>query len=382
MNSRHLFALRGGDVLTCSPRVREEILLAAFRYWHRRGFPYYRLTDREIIAAYRSIANSATHTLWQGTDLQLSPVGQQVATMFQPHIWSVPVYKSLRHRFRTPYERFSDPTSLRACLARAVRVWPERFCFRPSTVRRALMTYPNTAAAVNFRPTAALAIYKRFASDGECVLDFSAGYGGRLVGALAAGCRYVGIEPSSRSVNGMRRMAREFARLGLTTAAPVLLHGCAEDLMPRIEANSFSLIFSSPPYFSKERYTRQRAQSWRRYEGYDHWKKFFLTRVIAESSRLLTPAGLLVMNLGDPFGLPIVRDALSAANSHFEVHQVCFLRLGRLPYIRSTVKSPFKYEPVIVFRKRPMRRAALLNRSLHRPLPDRVPRRSSHRRLL
>ena len=374
--------MRGGDVLSCSPRIRERILLTAFRYWCRRGFPYYRLTDREIVAGYRAIANSEKDMLWDGTDLQLSPVGQQIATMFQPHIWSVPVYKSLRHRFRTPYERFANREWLRACLARAVRVWPERFCFRASTFRRALMTYPNTATAVNFRPTAALAIYKRFASDGERVLDFSAGYGGRLLGALAAGRHYIGIEPSWTSVIGMRRMTREFRRLGLTTTSPVVHRGCAEDLMPSFEAHSFSLIFSSPPYFSKERYGRQLSQSWRRYEGYDQWKKLFLARVIAESSRLLTTTGLLVMNLGDPFGLPIVRDALAAAGKDFELQQVCFLRLGRLPYIRSTTNSPYKYEPVLVFRKRPIVRAVRLNRSHRRRLPYRAQLRSSRLPLL
>jgi SAM-dependent methyltransferase len=369
-----LFNLRGRDVLRRSQGHRVEILSTAFRYWHRRGFPHYRLTDREIIAAYRSIATTANHTLWDGTDLQLSPVGQQVATMFQPHIWSVPVYKSLRHRFRTPYERFSNPDSLRACLARAVRIWPERFCFRPSTVRRALMTYPNTAAAGNFRPTAAFAIYRRFASDGDRVLDFSAGYGGRLFGALAAGCHYVGIEPSSKNVTGMRRMAREFARLKLTTATPMLLRGCAEDVMPSIDKESFSLVFSSPPYFSKERYGRQASQSWRRYAAYDQWKDFFLIPVIAESSRLLKAGGLLVLNLGDPFGLPIVHDALSAASAYFELQRVFFLRLGRLPYIRSTIKSPYKYEPVLVFRKNPERAAKQLSRSHRHALPCQAPR--------
>lgn len=373
MKHQFLFTLRGRDVLHCAPSHRQNILSSAFRYWSRRGFPYYRLTDREIIAAYRSIATTATDTLWDGIDLQLSPVGQQVATMFQPHIWSVPVYKSLQHRFRTPYERFSDPETLRACLTRAVRIWPERFCFRPSTVRRALMTYPNTAAAVNFRPTAALAIYQRFSSNGDRVLDFSAGYGGRLLGALVAGRHYVGIEPSSRSVKGMQRMARELTRLGLATTAPILFRGCAEDLMPSIEANSFNLIFSSPPYFSKERYDRQSSQSWRRYEGYDEWKSFFLMPIIAESSRLLNSTGLLVLNLGDPFGLPIVRDALSAASSYFELQRVCFLRLGRLPYIRLTVKSPYKYEPILVFRKRGKRRGTQLNRDHRRPVPCRVP---------
>jgi SAM-dependent methyltransferase len=344
-----LFGFRGSEVLTRRRAVQAEILGRAYRYWRRRGFPVYRLTDAEIAEQYHVLTGTDPTGLWAGTEVQMSPAARALANMFQPHMWSVPVYKSLTGRFRTPYERFVDDEAFRACLARALRIWPTRFTFRPSTVRRALMTYPNTATPSNFGPTAAMAIYQRFSAHRDRVLDFSAGYGGRLLGALAAVRDYVGIDASRENIRGMERMTQALRRLHLSRDRPTLIHGSAEDVMPVLPARAFALVFSSPPYFSKERYSADERQSWIRYGSYDQWRRRFLRPVIEESRRVLTAGGRLVLNLGDPFGLPIVSDALDLAAKGLTLERVCFLRLGKLPYARRRTLSPFKLEPLLVF---------------------------------
>ncbi len=352
MTIDQLLELRGRDILALHATAQAQILRRAYLYWRHRGFPIYDLSDSDIAAQYRVLVASKPAALWAGTEVQLSPAARALANMFQPHLWSVPVYKSLNSRFRTPYERYSDDATLGACLARALRIWPTRFTFRPSTLRRALMTYPNTATPSNFRPTAAMAVYQRFSAHCDRVLDFSAGYGGRLLGALAAGREYVGIDAARENVRGMRRMTQALRRLKLTHARPALIHGSAEDVMPALPSKSFSLVFSSPPYFSKERYTKDRHQSWVRYQSYEAWRHGFLRLVIEESRRVLAAGGRLVLNLGDPFGLPIVSDALELARRPLTLEHTCFLRLGQLPYTRTRTRSPFKLEPLLVFIRR------------------------------
>lgn len=351
MIRRSLFSIRGDELLKKPEREQRKILIQAYRYWRRHGFPYYCLTDAQIISSYKALEKSHRRDLWERDQIQLSPVAQALVNIFQPHIWSVPVYKSPTRRFWTPHERFADNRAFKACLARAPRVWPERLIFRASTVRRALMTFPNTAAPVNFRPTAAKAIYERFSSPGDRVLDFSAGYGGRLLGAVAADRSYVGIDPAWRNIRGMRQMICKLRRLNVTRAEPTIFYGCAEEIMPGLTSSSFRLIFSSPPYFSKERYAQNGKQSYLKYPTYEEWKLRFLRPILAESHRLLEANGFLLLNLADVFGLPITRDALDMAKPMFAMERKCSLRLGSLPYTRSEPRSAFKLEPVFVLRK-------------------------------
>lgn len=214
------------------------------------------------------------------------------------------------------------------------------------------MTYPNTAAVATFRPTAARAIYLRFSGRLDPVLDVAAGFGGRLLGALATERQYVGIEPSGRTVAGLRRMEQMLRELGLIRVHPVVKHASAEMALAGLPSASFPLVFSSPPYFSRERYADEPSQSFRRYPTYESWRDGFLTHVIAEAHRLLERNGRLVLNVSDPFGLPIVRDTMDIARRAFRLERVCFLRLGRLPYRRTLTSAPFKLEPILVLQKR------------------------------
>jgi tRNA1(Val) A37 N6-methylase TrmN6 len=214
------------------------------------------------------------------------------------------------------------------------------------------MTYPNTASVSNFRPTAAKAIYGRFVDHEASVLDFSAGFGGRLLGALASGRSYVGIEPDQRNITGMRKTVDILRALDLLDHRPRLLRGCAEDVMPQLPSASFSLVFSSPPYFSRERYTDHATQSYVRFETFEAWTNGFLRIAIRESARVLKARGRLLLNVSDVFGFPIVKESLQLAAPFFRLEHVCFLRLGRLPYIRNASRSPFKREPLLVLQKR------------------------------
>jgi tRNA1(Val) A37 N6-methylase TrmN6 len=102
------------------------------------------------------------------------------------------------------------------------------------------------------------------------VPNFSAGFGGRLLGCLTLKRQYVGIEPATAQMQGLRKMAKTLR--DLTSTSVNLIEGCAEDVMPRLERRSVDLIFSSPPYFNLERYSSQPTQSYQRYPTYDSWK--------------------------------------------------------------------------------------------------------------
>ena len=50
----------------------------------------------------------------------------------------------------------------------------------------------------------------------------------------------------------------------------------AEDFDYSEYENYFDVVFTSPPYFSVERYSHDDTQSWVRYKNIDTWNEYFL----------------------------------------------------------------------------------------------------------
>ncbi len=69
----------------------------------------------------------------------------------------------------------------------------------------------GTQIASNFRPAFAAYLYRTYAPENATVLDSSTGYGGRLVGAMAAGnvAHYIGIDPNEETYRANLRMAED-----------------------------------------------------------------------------------------------------------------------------------------------------------------------------
>jgi hypothetical protein len=92
-------------------------------------------------------------------------------------------------------------------------------------------------------------VFYRFSDDQDIVVDFSAGYGGRMLGALSMARHYIGIEPCGSQISGLRSMLDGLRREGGESSTEVL-PGCAEDVMPLLPKGTAGLVFSSPPYFN------------------------------------------------------------------------------------------------------------------------------------
>ena len=158
--------------------------------------------------------------------------------------------------------------------------------------------------ASQFRPTAAKAIYDHYKA--ERVLDFSSGWGDRLVGFMASESRhYIGVDPSESVHEGYRSYLREFQRTDATTD---LRHGTAETQM--YEPNSVDLVFTSPPYFNIEHYDGSSSQSYRKHPKLDAWLEAFLFEAIRRAWGALRVGGHMVINISDVY-------------SNHRIHRIC-----------------------------------------------------------
>ncbi len=326
--------------------VREQLLSECFVYWRRRGFPYDFLGDIEMRKELVGVIRTDARTSWEGVTVQGSTAGLRLVNFFHPIMWAV----RCRDAY-APLQRFESDLSLPRVLRHALTIWPDRFSVNATNLRSMLRTFSKTTRVSNFRPTLAKAIIERFSRPGQRVLDFSAGYGGRLLGCIAAGRHYFGIDPSFDQIQGGIALVNALRRLGVPVPEVDLCQGPAEDVLPGLASASVGLVFSSPPYFDRERYSLEPSQSYVRFPIYSQWRERFLSTVLAESARVLKRGGRLVLNVSNVDGYPIADDALSIASGLLSHEATLRLCLARKPYLKTTTGEQFKHEPLFVFRK-------------------------------
>jgi SAM-dependent methyltransferase len=337
--------VRGDEWSSWPARRQSAFLRLAVEYWQQRGSPYYELTDSQIARELELLVGSDPSRILRGNTLMSSTTGLRLANYFHPQMWHVRCT-----RYLSPVETFSDPRRLRVAIAKAMRIWPDRYGARGTTLRRMLRSFSNTVGVSNFRPTAARAIMHRFSPAGGCVLDFSAGYGGRLLAALTLDRSYVGIDVSQAQTSGLRAMvARCAPKLGYRREARII-RGSAEETLHEIPRRSVDLVFSSPPYFDREKYGTEPDQSFIRYPTLEGWIEGFLNVIMLESARILRQGGVLVLNVGNiPERLPAFVRQWRHPSLHLQ--RTMRLQLAKLPYKRTNALDAFKTEPVFVFEK-------------------------------
>ncbi len=338
-------SLFGRQILQLGTRIRKRYLRNALEYWRTTGFPYERLTKDEVTAQFHSVARSPLTDLSDGHTIGSSSVGLRLANSYHPQMWHA---TSHRHR-RSPIDYFHDDGHLQAMLERAPRFWRDKRCWSPQAVRNLARIYSGGRVA-NFRPVVARNIINCWSRPGDLVLDFSAGYGGRLLACLTLDRRYVGIDPARKQVNGLKKMTHDLQMH--SKASSLITKGCAEEVLAEMETATVDLVFSSPPYFNLEVYSRETTQSACRYTTYTEWRARFLSVVLDHSRRVLKRNGYLAINVSSCPRCPLATDALDIASRLLEYACTVYIEMPARPVQRSRNNSARRLEPIYIFQKR------------------------------
>jgi tRNA1(Val) A37 N6-methylase TrmN6 len=344
--------LFGRDLLRLDEPVRLGWIEHAFNYWRGRGFPFPTLSESEIHSEYLRIVQTQPNTVLHDGTLRFSSVGLRLANAFHPQMWSV----RLHDHARSPIEYFADDQVLRKALGRATHFWPNRRCWNAQCVRSTFRVYAGGRVA-NFRPSAARALISTFSPPGGTILDFSAGYGGRLLGAISLPRLYIGIDPEPEQHKGLQALWS--ALVGMACGQAHIHCARAESFFDKVPSSSVDMVISSPPYFSQERYSSHSSQSCVRYSNYLEWKTGFLYIVLAHCQRVLKPGGYLVINVKDTRNYKVASDAKHLLDKLLEPIVTIRLTMTARPQQRASSGPMYGHEPILVYRKK-TKRAGLL----------------------
>lgn len=162
----------------------------------------------------------------------------------------------------------------------------------PRSLRESLWSLVKECTS--FRPVLLVGIIKMF--DCKSVLDFSAGWGDRLLASMAMNVRYLGIDPSACNQKYYKEMIDFFNR---SHDKYRVEQSAFEDytFSKKDKDLGFDLVFTSPPYFDLEIYSTDQNsnQSIQKFKNEEEWTEQFLIKSIHKSWSVLHKNGHLVL---------------------------------------------------------------------------------------
>ena len=153
-----------------------------------------------------------------------------------------------------------------------------------------------------FRPHIAKSVTSLY--DGDVCLDPCAGWGGRMLGTVASGKKYIAFEPCEETYNGLVNLSNF---LGLESEV-TLINDVAEN-MPEYDLPTSDIILTSPPYFDLEVYSDEERE--KKYNSYDEWKTGWWFPVIDNCLENLSDSGVSCWNVHNVGKMKMIDDLIA-----------------------------------------------------------------------
>jgi hypothetical protein len=202
-----------------------------------------------------------------------SRVGHKVLDHHMPHFWRVTNSKGVSVANMMTVE------SLRKAILLNTQMHSTPY---KSEIRRTLVLSGGLASVTKYRAGLSKFLVKRY--NATSVLDPCIGWGGRMLGALAAGATYTGCEPDPNTFQGLQNILQDIQKAATIHCVPAEIH------LPILPDQSVDMILTSPPYYTLEIYTSG-EQSVKENMTWEGWVSEWLRPVIMDCLRCLRPNG-------------------------------------------------------------------------------------------
>lgn len=182
----------------------------------------------------------------------------------------------------------------------------------PESLRETYYTLVREATL--FKPTLVVDIIELFGKGSKTrYLDMSAGWGDRLIGAIASDVEYyLAYDPNTNLKEGHQKMINMFVPENKRKNYCIKYEGfenfsndlrsLEKDSDSKSEKNNkFNLIFTSPPFFDFEIYTKENGQSVDRYSTLPDWMVNFLINNIKNAWEALNDEGYCIIHITDVY---------------------------------------------------------------------------------
>lgn len=176
-----------------------------------------------------------------------------------------------------------------------------------SWIRRAVYMVGGLPNSSFYRPHFSKQIIELTGKNSGTLWDPCAGWGGRMLGTLASGWKYLACEPNEETYNKLEEMFEHLQAIDPELEEPTLINDGAEYITP----NNIDVVLTSPPYFDLEIYSGEETQCYSKYESYESWRDGWLFPLIDTGINALNEGGLSCWNVMNSARTPnIVEDVV------------------------------------------------------------------------
>jgi hypothetical protein len=286
--------------------VPSEIISSELAKCRQNGFPVYRLSKEDMVKKWVAL-NGTNVSQRQDGNYLWDGFGTDLASIFHPHI-----FDCKKRGKMSPVEFFADDELLEEAIYKALCLFGYT---NDSRMRDACRNAYRSSRVNNFPPKVAITIARLLlSSETGCasILDPCAGFGGRLLGFTAAKVKkYVGIDLSKTTCDGLRRESEFLKFYGATSDVEIICGNCVQ-MMSNMESSSFDLVMTSPPFTDREEYVGVPFHS-----ELSEWIDQFMRPMLAHVFRVLKNGKCLALYLGKSNDktnkLPNIVDGLAIA---------------------------------------------------------------------
>ena len=304
----------------------------------RLGFPHINPPPQDEVDAEFDKTRRSIHRCH---DFNLSYSGASMATRFFPHLYCA--WRS--DKDTSTWNAWFDNDALAKAVIYQLNVGDPVLPFR--VVKALTMQYRTPT---NFRPVSMGVFLKNHLPAGGRVWDPCLGYGGRMWGVMAhpEAYHYIGTDVMGMSVASADEMGASLCVAGSESTWFVNRQKAQDGISEKVD-----LVFTSPPYFDRERYDDSPDQSWRDCPGVQGWLDGFMAPVADAAFVSLSSGGVMGLNVADQIQAYGTR--VNMAELVTETVTKCgFVLADQYSYPLRTLgknaKSP--WEPILVFRRK------------------------------
>mgnify|MGYP003627714525 CR=1 FL=1 len=160
-----------------------------------------------------------------------------------------------------------------------------------------------------FKPYIAVcAVYKKFKP--KRVLDTSAGWGDRLIGAMSQNIDYIGIDQNKKLMTPYKKMISDFEDKSTSNVMMIFEKSQNVDYS---KLPKYDLIFTSPPYFNLEKYEGMEI-----FKDKEEFIEKFWRPTIEKAFKYLEKGGNIALNMPEEM-YNAIKPIIGSANSKIKM---------------------------------------------------------------
>ena len=243
------------------------------------------------------------------------------------------------------YDRFYDDDALYICLMSYLKK-QSIHSLRTAFFSRARYLW-NTGT--NYLPIRAKVIYERFCPKNGIIYDYSAGFGGRMLGALSSNYNftYIAVQPNTDTYYNLLNLGRQIEKV--TNRKDSFHIHCigSQDFIP---TEKIDFAFSCPPFYDLEIYSNQNTQSIIKFPEYNNWLEGYVRSTIKNCFKSLKDDGIYAVDLMNFYKnnkyITLIEDWINLA-----IEQGFYLKQVHQIKTRTRKKEEQDKEKIFVFTK-------------------------------